>query len=156
MQKSVYKDLEAMTMLAVHEAKAHGVNYNIIISNPVNGVFDENQSTYEMVADSYFEKERPNAVIVDTTDSIISREEVFSDEELANIERNKRLFSNERVFEITNPYAEFMDAPEIRLAKEMDYMFPNKPPQYRRETPKVQNNEPCSCGSGKKFKKCCK
>ena len=21
---------------------------------------------------------------------------------------------------------------------------------------KVQNNEPCSCGSGKKFKKCCK
>jgi SEC-C motif-containing protein len=24
-----------------------------------------------------------------------------------------------------------------------------------RETPKVGRNEPCSCGSGKKFKKCC-
>ena len=25
----------------------------------------------------------------------------------------------------------------------------------RRETPKVGRNDPCSCGSGKKFKKCC-
>lgn len=25
-----------------------------------------------------------------------------------------------------------------------------------RTTPKVQNNDPCTCGSGKKFKKCCK
>jgi hypothetical protein len=31
-----------------------------------------------------------------------------------------------------------------------------KPSQYRRETPKIQNNDPCSCGSGKKFKRCCK
>lgn len=26
---------------------------------------------------------------------------------------------------------------------------------FRRETPKVGRNEPCPCGSGKKFKKCC-
>jgi len=26
---------------------------------------------------------------------------------------------------------------------------------YRREAPKVGRNDPCSCGSGKKFKKCC-
>lgn len=26
---------------------------------------------------------------------------------------------------------------------------------YRRETPKVGRNDPCICGSGKKFKKCC-
>jgi SEC-C motif-containing protein len=25
----------------------------------------------------------------------------------------------------------------------------------RRETPKIGRNDPCSCGSGKKFKKCC-
>ena len=31
-----------------------------------------------------------------------------------------------------------------------------KPPQYIREIPKVYNNSPCTCGSGKKFKKCCK
>lgn len=28
-------------------------------------------------------------------------------------------------------------------------------PPVRRETPKVGRNDPCSCGSGKKFKKCC-
>jgi uncharacterized protein len=26
---------------------------------------------------------------------------------------------------------------------------------FRRETPKVGRNEPCSCGSGRKFKRCC-
>lgn len=26
---------------------------------------------------------------------------------------------------------------------------------YRREEPKIGRNDPCSCGSGKKFKKCC-
>lgn len=28
-------------------------------------------------------------------------------------------------------------------------------PPVRREAPKVGRNDPCSCGSGKKFKKCC-
>ncbi|MCC6785156.1 MAG: YchJ family protein [Planctomycetes bacterium] len=26
---------------------------------------------------------------------------------------------------------------------------------YRREVPKIGRNDPCACGSGKKFKKCC-
>jgi len=26
---------------------------------------------------------------------------------------------------------------------------------YRREKPKVGRNDPCPCGSGKKYKKCC-
>jgi len=30
-----------------------------------------------------------------------------------------------------------------------------KPKQYIRSTPKVGRNEPCPCGSGKKYKKCC-
>lgn len=30
-----------------------------------------------------------------------------------------------------------------------------KPETYRREDPKVGRNDPCPCGSGKKFKKCC-
>jgi SEC-C motif-containing protein len=28
-------------------------------------------------------------------------------------------------------------------------------PNVRRETPKVGRNDPCPCGSGRKFKKCC-
>ena len=34
-------------------------------------------------------------------------------------------------------------------------LFPSKVETYRREQPKVGRNDPCSCGSGKKFKKCC-
>ncbi len=30
-----------------------------------------------------------------------------------------------------------------------------KPKQYVRESPKTGRNDPCPCGSGKKFKKCC-
>lgn len=36
----------------------------------------------------------------------------------------------------------------------VDGMTP-KPVTYRKETPKVGRNEPCPCGSGKKYKKCC-
>jgi uncharacterized protein YecA (UPF0149 family) len=41
----------------------------------------------------------------------------------------------------------------------LDYDFtpPYKPPVQPviRDTPKVGRNDPCPCGSGKKFKKCC-
>lgn len=32
---------------------------------------------------------------------------------------------------------------------------PVRPKQFVREAPKTGRNEPCPCGSGKKFKKCC-
>ena len=32
---------------------------------------------------------------------------------------------------------------------------PLAPRAYRREGPKLGRNEPCPCGSGKKYKKCC-
>jgi hypothetical protein len=34
-------------------------------------------------------------------------------------------------------------------------LFPRKVETFRREMPKVGRNDPCPCGSGKKFKKCC-
>lgn len=34
-------------------------------------------------------------------------------------------------------------------------LFPAKVETYRREQPKVGRNDPCPCGSGKKYKKCC-
>ena len=34
-------------------------------------------------------------------------------------------------------------------------LFPSKVETFRRETPKVGRNDPCPCGSGKKFKRCC-
>ncbi len=34
-----------------------------------------------------------------------------------------------------------------------DVVAPEEP--FRREAPKVGRNDPCPCGSGKKYKKCC-
>ena len=47
---------------------------------------------------------------------------------------------------------------EFRKSKGIWYFFDGKmvsTGQYRREAPKVGRNDPCPCGSGKKFKKCC-
>ena len=37
--------------------------------------------------------------------------------------------------------------------KASDFLYPK--PYYTRITPKIGRNEPCLCGSGKKYKKCC-
>lgn len=34
-------------------------------------------------------------------------------------------------------------------------LFPGKVETFRRQAPKVGRNDPCPCGSGKKFKRCC-
>lgn len=69
---SIYHDLELMKQVALDRAKAHNCNYNIILMNPKNGVFDEAAgSTYEMVADSYFEKERPNVILLHKTNDLL-------------------------------------------------------------------------------------
>ncbi len=47
---------------------------------------------------------------------------------------------------------------EFRKTDGTWYFFDGKmvgPGQVRRETPKVGRNDPCPCGSGKKYKKCC-
>lgn len=37
----------------------------------------------------------------------------------------------------------------------LNSLMKRKIPQYVRESPKVQRNEFCPCGSGDKYKKCC-
>jgi SEC-C motif-containing protein len=47
---------------------------------------------------------------------------------------------------------------EFRKSGDNWYFFDGKmvgPGQYKRDTPKTGRNDPCPCGSGKKFKKCC-
>ncbi|MBF0117871.1 MAG: YchJ family protein [Desulfobacterales bacterium] len=47
---------------------------------------------------------------------------------------------------------------EFKKEKGIWYFYDGKPPitqQYIRETPKINRNAPCPCGSGKKYKKCC-
>ena len=73
---SIYHNLESMKLVAVDRAKAHRCNYNVILMNPnEKGEFDlSSGSTYEMVADSYFERERPHVILLHKTDDLINNE----------------------------------------------------------------------------------
>jgi len=69
------------------------------------------------------------------------------------------VFQSDRQEYIHPDHVDAMKAPE-QPPQEGAIPFPSKPapsrPQtVRREAPKVGRNEPCPCGSGKKFKKCC-
>jgi len=74
---SIYHNLEDMKMVAVQSAKDHGCNYNVILMCPDSeGKFNRFKgSTYEMVANSFFNKPRPNAVLLHKTDDLIKAEE---------------------------------------------------------------------------------
>ena len=41
------------------------------------------------------------------------------------------------------------------ITADKPYRVPHQVRQYVRLAPKVGANEPCTCGSGRKFKKCC-
>ncbi len=55
--------------------------------------------------------------------------------------------------------ADFAENPHFRMVKdtvaEMEWWACFQPQPQRRVAPKIGRNEPCPCGSGKKFKKCC-
>lgn len=70
----------------------------------------------------------------------------------------KPLISNAIQDELYNPISDG-GIPQVRqqealLQELLLHSMPEKP--YRRLTPKVGVNAPCPCGSGKKFKKCCR
>jgi len=50
-------------------------------------------------------------------------------------------------------YRSVLDVPE----RDQKYLIPMKvpPTPLQRAAGKVQRNDPCPCGSGKKFKRCC-
>ncbi|MGA2148003.1 MAG: SEC-C metal-binding domain-containing protein [Bryobacteraceae bacterium] len=38
---------------------------------------------------------------------------------------------------------------------EPENLYKNAQQPYRRSAPKIGRNEPCPCGSGRKYKRCC-
>lgn len=73
---SIHQNLELIKAVALHNAKEHGCNYNVILMNPDNGMFKEGSSTYEFVRDSYFDTERTNCILLHKTDDIIKKDEL--------------------------------------------------------------------------------
>ena len=51
----------------------------------------------------------------------------------------------------------YIDMDKVYEIQEFTKHFPmyDRVPQYFRDNPKIGRNEPCSCGSNKKYKKCC-
>lgn len=150
---NIYQNLEAITQVALQYAKEHDCNYNIILMNPdENDEFSEaNGSTYEMVADSYFDKERSNVKLITTTDEIILQEQLnksSNDESKLDddVSRLIGLFDNSNPY--INTYRDMIDDGIINQIR-----IPHNP--YVREERKIGRNETCPCDSGLKYKKCC-
>lgn len=137
---NIHTDFEAIKSVALHYAKEHGVNYNVILQNPVNGEFGSG-STYEFVQDSYFEKERDCILLYKTDDELTSENDLDY-----NILNNNPYLSTAKTYLYENSYA---------------FMQNNKPQVVRPNYDHIKTglghkrNDPCECGSGKKFKKCC-
>jgi uncharacterized protein YecA (UPF0149 family) len=100
-----------------------------------------------IVDDGTVTKERLLEMFSKLKDASEITPEVISMEEA---ERRHKLLSTPptfpdppKVFKITNPY------------RHMNTEAPAPVPQYIRPDVKIHNNDPCHCGSGKKYKKCC-
>jgi hypothetical protein len=163
---SIYHDLEAIKSVAIEATKEDGYNYNIILNNPNDkGEFDLSVgSTYEFVADSYFNKPRPNTILLFKTKDLLQQQEV---------DRLIDSFSPEAPAMKMRQVFQKMDA-DIQYAKNSEEGADNKLKKglsvvhaeadginYKQGKAGLERitgtnrNDKCNCGSGKKFKKCC-
>lgn len=139
---NVHQNYDSIESVALHYAKEHKCNYTIILMNPVNGEFGEG-STYEFVADSYFEKDRPNCIILKKTDDILGRE--ITGEELEDT--GSTVLNN--LFGTSMPIT--IGHHDFRYQQNANAIYPTKPIISN----KIGRNETCPCGSGLKYKRCC-
>ena len=58
--------------------------------------------------------------------------------------------------EIVNLEDKYSNMSKEDLMKELEKMFLMRRKPYVRQAPKIGRNDLCPCGSGKKYKKCCK
>ena len=56
---------------------------------------------------------------------------------------------------LSTPRATFDGKTPAEMLEANPALMPQKVETYRREEPRVGRNDPCPCGSGKKYKKCC-
>jgi len=79
-------------------------------------------------------------------------------DEILDCSNQERLFRKyERKYKRIMGYpldAKLTLAPDSGNDSDSDFDFSDNEP-YRRESPKIGRNDPCPCGSGKKYKKCC-
>lgn len=177
---NIHHDLESIKAVAMHEAKEHNCNYNIILHNPnANGHFEASAgSTYEFVADNYFEKPRPNVIRLDTTDNLLKKSVLVG---MMDAMEEKKLTPEQETQKIIDHFSKIPEGyDEIRehMAKvDVDMKSEFKVNKIKKglsaievnadgvtykqgkagleRMPNTNRNDLCGCSSGKKFKKCC-
>ena len=88
---------------------------------------------------------------------ILSRVQIRSEQEVAAMEESRRRAAP---VQYTHAQASALDAPENAEpdnsgeAVAAQEKPPSSAPPFVRGTPKIGRNDPCPCGSGKKFKQC--
>ena len=82
----------------------------------------------------------------------LSHVQIQHPDEAAAIEEQRRLESSREQLAFQHAEASAME-PEAGALGEPEE--PVQPQTFTREQPKVGRNEPCHCGSGKKYKQCC-
>ena len=65
------------------------------------------------------------------------------------------IFKKEEESFIHEEYSALKAKPEENIPQAMPDTRPGRDSTYKRKTPKVGRNDPCPCGSGLKYKKCC-
>jgi len=75
-------------------------------------------------------------------------------------EKEVRVFDPSRQKLMHEEKTQFQDVPAKPEGSQSAYNYDGQLPEghvptYKREEPKVGRNDPCPCGSGKKYKKCC-
>ena len=84
----------------------------------------------------------------------LSRMQLENPEELAAAERKRRA-EVEQHMQFQHASAGQLEAPEGEGQSDPETQAKAKPAPFVRDNRKVGRNEPCPCGSGKKFKQCC-
>ena len=84
----------------------------------------------------------------------LSRMQLENPEELAAAERKRRAEAEQHM-QFQHASAGQLEAPEGAGQSDPETQAKAKPPPFVRDNRKVGRNEPCPCGSGKKFKQCC-
>jgi hypothetical protein len=131
---SVYKNFQQACDIADIYSRQLKRNYTVILLNPVEGLFDGIESTYEIVQDSYFINNPDEIKVYEANYNAILEEE---------FPHYPEFFKNDSF-------------QEVMAMKKYATMFDEvyTPPFIRGE--KFGRNQLCSCNSGKKNKKCCK
>ena len=84
----------------------------------------------------------------------LSRMQLENPEELAAAERKRRAEAEQHM-QFQHASAGHLEAPEGEGQSDPETQAKAKPAPFVRDNRKVGRNEPCPCGSGKKFKQCC-